>query len=216
MQKKGFARRFLMCALVFLGVGFANQATAQPSDAQVKKDLTGAKTVSVTLGKPGKLEWSGTYKKYVWTRNFTAKVKTDDPGIFVIVKGYASYDVRGGRYVFWRSFTTSNSYEGIPDLTAADVQGLISKFGAEEFMGNYYFNHVIGKVESIGLAKEPKYVWHTPNSVTLNVVAVYTERTNDIGGRERVARTFEIRLYRDSVKAPWKSLISTDRGVEKL
>ena len=216
MKKKSLARGFLMCAIVFLGVGFAYQAKAQPSDAQIKRDLTGAKTVSVALGKPGTIEWSKTYKKYVWTRSFTAKVKTDEPGIFVIVKGYASYDVMGGRYVFWKTFTTSNSYEGIPDPTAADVQALVSKFGAEQFMGNYHFNHVIGKVESIGLAAEPKYVWHTPNSVSFNVVAVYTERTNDIGGRQRLARTLEIRLYRDSVKAPWKSLISTDRGVEKL
>ena len=216
MKKKSLARGFLMCAMVFLGVGFANQAKAQPSDAQIKRDLTGAKTVSVALGKPGTIEWSKTYKKYVWTRSFTAKVKTEEPGIFVIVKGYASYDVMGGRYVFWKTFTTSNSYEGIPDPTAADVLALLGKFGAEQFMGNYHFNHVIGKVESIGLAAEPKYVWHTPNSVSFNVVAVYTERTNDIGGRQRLARTLEIRLYRDSVKAPWKSLISTDRGVEKL
>ena len=83
-------------------------------------------------------------------------------------------------------------------------------------MGNYYFNRVIGRVESLGLAAEPKYVWHTPNSVSFNVVAVYTEKTNDIGGGERVARTLEIRLYRDSVRAPWKNLISTDRGVERL
>lgn len=52
--------------------------------------------------------------------------------------------------------------------------------------------------------------------MTFNVVAVYTERTNDIGGRERIARTLEIRLYRDNVKAAWKDLLSTDMGVEKL
>ena len=215
MRKPGVSN-LLAALLVLLGVGFVNAVSAQPSDAQIKKDLTGAKTVSVALGKPGTIEWSKTYKKYVWTRSFTAKVKSDEPGVFVIVKGYASYDVMGGRYVYWRSFTSSNSYEGIPDPTAADVQALISKFGAEQFMGNYHFNHVIGRVESLGLEAEPKYVWHTPNSVSFNVVAVYTERTNDIGGREKVARTFEIRLYRDSVKAPWKSLISTRRDVEKL
>ncbi len=215
MRKAGLSD-LLAALLVLVGVGFVNAVSAQPNDAQVKRDLTHAKTVSVELGKPGKIEWSKTYKKYVWTRSFTAKLKTDEPGILVIVKGYASYDVMGGRYVFWRTFTTSNSYEGIPDPTAADVLALISKFGAEQFMGNYYFNRVIGRVESLGLAADPKYLWHTPNSVTFNVVAVYTERTNDVGGRERVARTFEIRLYRDSVKAPWKSLLSTDRGVEKL
>ena len=206
----------LAAVVVLIVVGIANGVSAQPTDAQIKKDLTGEKTVFVTLGAPGKIEWSKTYKKYVWTRSFTAKLKTEEPGVFVIVKGYASYDVIGGRYVFWRTFTTSNSYEGIPDPTAAEVQELIARFGAEQFMGNYHFNCVIGKVESIQLAAEPKYLWHTPNSVSFNVVAVYTEKTNDVGGRQRVGRTFEIRLYRDSVKAPWKNLLSTERGVENL
>ncbi|MFN2510445.1 MAG: hypothetical protein ABR568_03255 [Pyrinomonadaceae bacterium] len=166
----------LATVLILLGVGFVNAVSAQPSDAQIKKDLTGPKTVSVALGKPGKMEWSRTYKKFVWTRSFTAKVKSDEPGIFVMVKGYASYDVMGGRYVFWKSFITSNSYEDIPDPTHADVQDFISKFGAEQFMGNYHFNRVIGRVESLGLAAKPKYIWHTPNSVSFNVVALYTEK----------------------------------------
>ena len=216
MQKKRVTVNFLECVLVLLAVGFLTEVSAQPTDAQTKKDLTGAKTVSVALGKPGKIEWSKTYKKYVWTRSFTAKLTTDEPGIFVIVKGYASYDVMAGRYVYWRSFTTSNSYEGIPDPTASDVQALITKFGAEQFIGNYDFNHVVGKIESIGLAAEPKFQWHTPNSVSFNIVAVYTKRTNDVGGRERIARTYEIRLYRDNVKAAWKNLISTPRDLERL
>ena len=209
LRKKKLRFRFLASALALVSVSLAAEVSAQPSDAEIKKQLTHAKTVSVTLGKPGKIEWSKTYKKYVWTRNFTAKLKTDDPEIFVIVKGYASYDVMGGRYVFWRTFTTSNSYEGIPDPTAADVQALINKFGLERVMGGW-FSHVIGKVESIGLSDEPKFEWHTPNSVSFNVIAVYTERTNDIGGKERVARTLRLRLLRDSPKAEWRSLLSTD------
>lgn len=204
----------LAALVVLLSLGFVSAVSAQPGDAQIKKDLTGARTVSITLGKPGTVEWSKTYKKYVWTRSFAAKLKTEDPGIFVIVKGYASYDVMTGRYVFWKTFTTSNNYEGIPDPGAADVQTLLREFGTEKFMGNYHFNRVIGSVESIGLAAEPNYMWHTPNSVSFNVVAVYTEKTNDIGGRQRVSRTFEIRLYRDGVKAPWKNMISTDRGLK--
>ncbi|MFN0139785.1 MAG: hypothetical protein ACKVQW_06825 [Pyrinomonadaceae bacterium] len=191
-------------------------ATAQPTDAQIIKDLTAPKTVKVTLGKPGKIEWFKTYSKWAWSRHFTSKLKTDDPDIFVIVKGYIVYDTMAGKYVKWRTFTTSNSYEGIPDPTAADVEALIKKFGVEQFMGNYYFNRVIGKVESIGLAAEPKFEWHTPNSVSLNVRSVYTERTNDIGGRERLARTFRVRLYRDTPKGDWLRLLSQDEGVEKL
>ena len=216
MQKSIFARSFLICALVFLTVGFADQVAAQPSDAQIKKDLTSPKTVSITLGKPGKIEWSSTYKKHLWTRDFTVKLKTEDQEIFLIVKGYASYDVVGGRYAFWRTFTTSNSYEGLPDPTASDVQALIRKFGVEMFMRDYYFNRVIGKVESIGLADEPKYEWHTPNSVSFNVVAVYTGKTDDAGGSERVAHTFRIRLYRDNPKAEWARLITSSVNKKPL
>lgn len=206
----------LLAAVVVLLGGLAHEVSAQPTDAELKKQLTHAKTVSVTLGKPGTREWSSTYKKYMWTRHFTAKLKTDDPEIFVIVKGYAAYDIVGGRHVFWRTFTTSNNYEGIPDPTAADVQALIARFGLEQFIGNYTFNRLIGKVESIGLSDPPEFKWHTPNSVSFNVIAVYTERTNDIGGKERLARTFEIRLYRDNPKQEWKSLISTPRNRKVL
>lgn len=209
----------IIFACVYFAMFFAVSAgsvLAQPTDAELKKQLTNPKTVTLTLGKTGTKSWSSTYKKYVWTRNFTAKLKTADPEIFVIVKGYASYDITGGRYVFWRTFTTSNNYEGIPDPSEQDVQDLIKEFGIEKFMGNYYFNRIVGKLESIGLSKEPKFEWHTLNSVSLNVVAVYTERTNDVGGKERLARTFRIRLYRDNPKSQWKNLISSSESVEQL
>lgn len=214
MKQKNFV--ILIGVLVLLAASFTEEVFAQPSDAQIKKDLTGAKTVAVTLGKTGTKEWSSTYKKYIWTRSFTAKVKTEDPEIFVIVKGYAAYDIVGGSYRFWRSFVTSNNYEGIPDPSESDVRALIDKFGVEQFMGSGYFGRVIGRVESIKLAPEPKFQWHNPNSVSFRVVAVYMEKLNDVGGKEKVARTFEIRLYRDNPKSAWKNLNSTPREVEKL
>ena len=207
---------FWLATFVLFSAGSATKISAQPTDAELKKQLTHAKTVSVTLGKPGTREWSSTYKKYVWNRNFTAKLKTEDPEIFVIVKGYASYDIIGGGFVFWRTFTTSNSYEGIPNPTAAEVQALITKFGVEKFIDGVGGTFMIGKVESIGLSDEPNFEWHTPNSVSFNVTAVYTERTNDIGGKERMARTFEIRLYRDNPKQPWLRMMSTPRDKKTL
>ena len=208
-MRRLFMSKLIAAVMLLVGVGFVSAVAAQPTDAQIKKDLTAPKTVSVVLGKPGTREWSSTYKKYVWNRGFTAKLKTEDPEIFVIVKGYASYDIIGGRFAFWRTFTTSNSYEGLPNPTAADVQALITKFGLEQFLGNYYFNRLIGKVESIALSDEPNFQWHTPNSVSFNVTAIYTERTNDIGGKERLARTYEIRLYRDNPKQPWLRMLSS-------
>jgi hypothetical protein len=213
MDRKFFAIFF--CCLLISAIG-AGQISGQPSEAQIKKDLTGARTVSVTLGKPGKMEWSKTYKKYVWTRDFTAKLKTEEPEIFLLVGGYASYDVMSGRYVFWKAFTTSNSYDGIPNPSAADVQSLIKKFGVKTFIRDYWYQRVIGQVESVGLADEPNYEWHTPNSVSFNIVAVYTRKTNDIGGREHGAQTFRIRLYRDNTKAEWKTVDPTDKEWKKL
>ncbi len=198
-------------AVLFAFAAFSGETKAQPTDAQIKRDVSGPKTVSVTLGGPGKREWSSTYRKYVWSRNFTAKVKTDDPKINIIVTGYASYDIVGARYRFWRTFTTSNSYDGIPNPTGADVDALIEKFGIEKFMGNYRYNRVIGKIESIGLSEMPNFIWHNPNSVSFNVTAVYRERTNDVGGNERISQIFEIRLYREDVGAKWNNMISTAR-----
>lgn len=190
--------------------------SAQPTDAELKKQLTSAKTVSVELGGPGRREWSTTYKKYMWSRNFKAKLRTDDPDVFLIVTGYAAYDVRGNRYVFWRTFTSSNSYEGIPNPTAAEIDALINKWGASKFMRSYYFNRVVGKVESIGMVPDTDFEWHTPNSVSFDLVAVYTEKTNDIGGTERGARTYRIRLYRDDTKSEWKNLVTSDKSWKKL
>ena len=209
---RNICRVLFFSAVCCLAIMFlASKVKAQPSDAALKKQLTAARTVSVTLGGPGKIEWSSTYKKYIWTRNFTAKLKTDDPKIFLLVTGYAAYDVMAGRYVFWRTFTSGNSYEGVPNPTAVEVQALIKKFGVKAFMRDYWYDHVVGEVESIGLSPEPNFEWHTPNSMSFNVVAVYTHRTNDIGGKERGARTFRIRLYRDSPTSEWKNLNTSDK-----
>jgi hypothetical protein len=208
----------VLLATVVSLTSYAATVAAQvqsPSDSQVKKVVTGPRTVDVTLGKPGSAEWSQTYKKYIWTRHFVAKLRTEDPNVFLLVKGYAAYDMVGRNYVFWRTFITSNGYEGVPDPSAGDVQGLINKFGVEMFMGNFY-NQVIGKVESIGLAPEPKFDWHTPNSVSFDVAAVYVEKTNEVGGKEKVRRTFRIRLYRDNQKSDWKNLMSTSEDRKKL
>ncbi len=197
---------------------FAVSTTAygQPTDAQIKRDISDTKTVSVTLGKPGTRSWSPGFKKYIWSRNFESKVKTDDPEVFAIVSGYAAYDIVGGRYTYWRTFINSSSLEGIPNPSEADVEALIAKFGAQKFLGSGFYSNVIGKIESLKLADEPKFVWHNTNSVSFNVTTVYTEKINDVGGKKRVKRNFEIRLYRPDTKAEWNNMISSAREFEEL
>lgn len=208
MKYTGQVSSVLLTAIVALFLGVGN-AVAQPTEAQIRKDISGPRTVSIEFGKPGTRSWSSTYTKYIWTRNFTAKLSTEEKGVFVIVTGYAAYDIFGSKFTFWRTFTTSNSYEGIPNPSAADVQALIKKFGLEKVMGGFHYRNRVGEVESIGLSDEPKFEWHTTKSVSFDVDAVYTEKTNAVGGTKRGKRTFRLRLYADVPKGEWKNMISS-------
>ncbi len=65
MKNKKLIFYILSLAILIFSLN-ASESFAQPTDAQLKKVLTSAKTVSVTLDGPGKIEWSKTYKKYVY------------------------------------------------------------------------------------------------------------------------------------------------------
>ena len=210
----------LLFAIVVLGMT-VSRMNAQPSEAKIKKDVMGPKTISLTLGGPGTIEWSSTYKKYVWSRNFTAKVKTDTPGEILIVKGYASYDVMGGHYVYWRTFTSSNSYAGMKDPTIAEINQALEKAEIRDFN---YNGRVLGEYISMKIAAEPDWEWHTPDSTSFNVVAVFqlihrgrygTEAwyTPPAGSEavDRVEAILRIRLYREGSKLPWSGVHVSSR-----
>lgn len=219
MNGKNFLKLF-GAALFFAAFG-AMQIFAQPSNAQLKKVLTSPKTVSVTLGGAGKIEWSKTYKKYMWTRSFTAKLKTDTPGEILVVTGYAAYDVMGGRYVYWRTFTSGNSYEGKKNPTVAEINQALETAELRDF--NYNGN-VIGEYESMKISDEPDWEWHTTDSVSFNVIAVFhlTDRgrygseawyspPSGFKAVDRVEAVLRIRLYRDGAKLPWRGINVSDR-----
>lgn len=216
MRDKKYRVYIFSMMLVLMSMG-AMQAFSQPSDAQLKKQITSPRTVSITLGKPGTIAWSSTYKKYVWSRNFTAKLKTDTPGEFLIVKGYASYDVMGGRYVFWRTFTSSNSYEGKKSPTPAEINQALRAANLRHFHGS---GNVIGEYESLRIADVPNWEWHTANSVSFYAIAVYRVINNGQSyGREpyrrpaegmravdRVQEVWRVRIYREDANSPWDAV----------
>ncbi|MEP6901593.1 MAG: hypothetical protein ABJA66_07575 [Actinomycetota bacterium] len=212
----------LPLAAILFGLS-ASQIFAQPSNAQLKKQLSSAGTVSITLGDPGRIEWSSTYKKYVWTRNFTVKLKGDEPGVFLIVKGYAAYDVMGGRYVYWRTFTSSNSYEGKANPTISEINQALEKADQTEFNPGL---KIIGEFESLKLAEAPNWEWHTPNSVSFYAIAVFWMTNSYLnfegapnqplptgfGAIDKVQKVMRLRIYRKDEKSPWNSAVSTVVG----
>lgn len=198
----------IFVAAAFVLIGFtATTASAQPSAAQVKKDVSGAKTISVTVGGRGTRVWSKGYSKWVWDVPYSAKVKSEEPGVNILVEATASYDIVGGRYVYWRSFVGSNVYEGIPNPTAAEIAKLLEQFGPQKvMMGEFYSAK---NIEGIKLADKPRFEWHNLNSVSFTVYATFTEQVNYTTTR-RIAKPYRARLYRDGKSMPWKSIGQAD------
>lgn len=180
---------------------------AQPSAAQVKKDVTGPKTISVTVEGTGKRVWSKGYSKYVWDVPYSAKVRSEEPGVNILVEATASYDLVGGRYVYWRSFVGSNIYEGIPNPTDAEVASLLQQFGPQKVMMGDFYN-AVGGIESIKLAPKPRFEWHTLNSVSFTVFVTFKEKIDYTTSR-RVSKPYRARLYRDGKSMPWKNILGT-------
>lgn len=203
-MRSSISKMIVAIALVVIGSIGIN---AQPSAAQVKKDVSGPKTISVTVEGSGKRVWSKGYSKYVWDVPYSAKVRSEEPGVNILVEATASYDIVGGRFVYWRSFVGSNIYEGIPNPTDSEVAALLQQFGPQKVMMGDFYN-AIGGVESVKIAAKPRFEWHNLNSVSFTVIATYKEKVDNSTVR-RIAKPFRARLYRDSKAAAWKNILGT-------
>lgn len=219
MKKNKIAIFVLTLVFVILGLG-QTRTTAQPSAAQLKA-LEPKTAVSFTWHKPGKREWSSTYKKYVYSIYWTAKRKTDQPGVFVTIKGYSSFDIIGGKYVYWRDFVSTNSYDGQKPPTIAEINETMQKLPAKDFVQHLQ----VGEYESLRLAPKPDWEWHTMNSVSFTVIGTY--RVHYSGQRygdepyytdptgkstiDRVETHLRFRLYRDGPTVPWRAVGVSDR-----
>ena len=219
MKKLKSAILVVAFTFLLLSLGQTN-ANAQPSEAQLKKlgNIPGA--VSVVWHRPGKREWSSTYKKYVWSIYFTVKRKTDQPGVFLTVKGYSSFDIVGGKYIYWRDFIGGNSYEGQKPPTIAEINETIQKEDVSKLQRHLQ----VGEYESLRLAPNPDWEWHTMNSVSFTVIGIYrihysgkgygdepyyTEPTGK-SAIDRVESYMRFRLYRDGPTVPWRAVGVSD------
>jgi len=187
----------------------APSAFAQPSDAQVRKDLKTAGVLSVKLWpKPGVKSWSSRDLQYHWERGATifrsAKIP-ELPTVKAETEGLATYTIIGYRFSFKRFAVTGGRYIGMPNPNSKEVLSLLNA-DLPELLG-YHYRKVVGKMEPVQIAAQPKYFWHTPNSVSLDVQTTFNSVT---GGTQltKTQQTFDVRLYRDAVKGKWKKFIS--------
>jgi hypothetical protein len=181
---------------------------AQPTDAEIKKQITNAGTKSIKFTKTtGTRQWNSDIGNWEWVRGVEIIRKSDYPGIDLLVVGDVVYQYTGaGKYSYWKFRTISNQYFGIPNPSAADINTLLSQDWAK-FYG-YYFQKITKLYYEPVLADEPAWTWHTPNSVEFKMklkfdhIISYTEV-------ETIETIWNVRLYRDDPKAAWKNFLAS-------
>lgn len=182
---------------------------AQPSDAQIIKDLTGPNVISVELSAQGGAKaWSSAYQQYFWERGAVIYSKAnvpEYPNARVRTGGLASYTLIGTQATFKRFDVAWKDYEGIPAPTEAEVLQLL-RSNLEAFVGRATYNKIVGEVEELRVADEPKTQWHTPNHFSQQFLCIYKKKTS-IYQLGHMKVLYKVDFYRDAINSPWKGQV---------
>jgi len=190
--------------LVLMTLTFGT-AFAEPSDAQVEKDLRshmqGIISVEFNKTNSGATKVDPISRQKEYYRSVSYVFPSDkDPGVNIEVMGEVKYLQKGAAWV-WDSFANyGNRYHGIPDPTEADLRALYEVAGALQFF-QAGISTTVSPV-TWTMAADPKFEWHKPTSVSLDIVAELEKAVNATTV-ERHKQVFRIRLYRNSMTDPW-------------
>jgi hypothetical protein len=163
-----------------------------------------------------------------YKRSVTVRRAGERAGTTVDVIGDVVYRVIDGRFVFRRMRLAGNRLEGLPNPMIAEIDALLARLSPLDIDRTAYL--MIGEIEKIRLATEPRWEWHSPRSVSFEVVETYTARW--VGGAypgsyveapkageiflDRVERTDRWRIYRDTDDGPWLRLVATAHRIGTL
>jgi len=192
-------------ALALAAVGLsALAAYAQPSDAQIIKDLTNPGVFRVELSPgPTKKDWNSTYAQYMWVRGAivwrNANVP-EYPKAEVKITGTARYHY-GASTSFREMKVSDNEYFGLPAPTKEEMIGMIRERYLA-FLG-HRANSMVGDLHFLRIPSEEGVIWHTPNSFTIPVEIEYDTKTS-YTELTTMYEIVEVRFYRDAVSGPWK------------
>lgn len=175
---------------------------AQPSEAQIKKDVGNAGVLSFRFTKPtGTKQWNEDTKNWEYVRGVEVVRNSEYAGIKLIVAGDAVYQYTGGGgYSYWKFRTLSNKYEGIPNPTETEIMSLINANPNQFFGGRLY--RMVDLLEKPHISDTPNWLWHKPTSVEFKMKAKYETMLSNTE-TEVIEQTFNVRLYRDDIKGAW-------------
>lgn len=217
------ALSFLTASVVWLPA----RASDLPTEDQIRKDLAAPGIIEITIRGKGTLERILDNNTWVdeYYRSVTVRRETDKPGVTVDVKGDVVYRLVGDSFVFRKFRLGENTYGGIANPTLGDINALVRTLSPPNI--DNMFSLMVGEIESIRLAPVPRWEWHSPKSVSFDVIQVYSHVYN--GGSydgvtqelptptkafvDRVQRIERWRIYRDSESGPWLRLSASGHRV---
>lgn len=207
----------LKAFLLLFVFGISAYGQTPPSEAQTRKDVMNPGVIQIIM------RGQGSFTKFVenravvneYYRSITVRRKTDKPGVTVDVIGDVVYRLIGGRWVFRKMRLAGNTYGGIKNPTVAELNKLVVTLKPNDVDNSW--QEFIGEIESIKIYSFPRWEWHTPNSVSFNIVMIHSQVLH--GGVTwedvvvaRVERIQRWRIYRDGDGQPWKSMTWTKAG----
>ena len=211
-------------SIVVAATGRAHALTP-PSEDDIRRDLAAPGVIEIVFRGRGTLERveeNGVFFDE-YERSVTVRRAGDRPGLVVEVIGDVVYRVIDGGFVFRRMRLAGNRLEGLANPTVAEIDALLARLTPLDIDRTAYL--MIGEIETIRLAADPHWEWHSPRSVSFEVVETFTARWT--GGAypgsyveptkpgsiflDRVERIDRWRIYRDADDGPWLRLVATAR-----
>lgn len=193
--------------LLLVCFSFSTATSAQPTEAEIRKQITNAGTKEIKFTKStGTRQWNKDAGNWEYVRGVEVIRSTEFPGIDLVVTGDVVYQYTGvGKYSYWKFRTVDNHYLGIPNPTQQEIIDFVSKDWAK-FYGYYYT--VITKLHKEPvLDNPPQWIWHSPNSVEFRMTLQYDYIVSGRGIETQDA-VWKVRLYRDNPKEQWKNFFA--------
>lgn len=177
---------------------------AQPSDAQVLKDISWPGVLRKEL-RPGSIKkvWSSANKQYFWDRACVVWRNAnipEYPNAQIEIGGFARYSYVTNTYQDF--LTTYNTYSGIPAPSKEEVMGML-RGNLQGTLGEFKFNSIVGDLHYLRFPEGGGPIWDSPTHLTVPVLTAY-ERKEGPTWTVVYTDSLLVHFYRDAINAPWK------------
>lgn len=193
---------------------------AQPSDAQVLKDISWSGVVKKEL-RPGTIKkvWSDANKQYYWDRACVVWRNAniaEYPKALIEIGGFARYSYVTNTYQDF--LTTYNTYTGIPAPGNDEIMAML-RANLRGVLGDYKFENAVGELRYLRFPENSGPTWDSPTHLTVPVEVEY-ERKEGPTWTVVYADRLRVHFYRDAINAPWKEQmvneeLESTRGARK-